>query len=451
MFKKILFLFLLISSTIYAQHNIKGEMKPAGNFEWIALYQLQGAKQNYIVNTTIKNGIFTVNIPAKATPGMYRLVYNIEQRLFIDIIYNNENVEFIFNPNNPSQTIEFTASNENKIHNRYLNDTGRIQQKLDSLQVVYFSNDGQGDALVKQYTTYALKLKSLQQQFEKESAKKLVQHYIKAGARFNPEKPIKDPATYLNQIKSHFFDAIDFSNPVLLNSTLINNKINDFIFYLDTATDEATLTKLRKKAITTVLHKIKGNPALSKDIQEGLLYNFSQQQNVELAQFLLTAHYGKLPAHLQDLAFIKDVKGQLKTAVGMQVPDFTWTENRTEKSLYNLKSSNYYMVVFWSSTCAHCLKEVPIVYDYLKDRKDIQVLAIGLEDEKSKTGWENIINSYPKWTHIYGEHKWKNKIARAYGIHATPTYIILDKDKKVLAKPDDFNKMEQFFKEQESK
>ena len=443
MFKKLVFLFLFVSLVSNAQHTIKGELKPAGNFEWLIMYQLQGAKQNYIVDTKIKDGQFTIVIPEQVKPGVYRLIYNLKNRLFVDIIYNNEDIEFTLNPDFPSQTIEFISSDENKMYTQYLNETSTAQQKLDSLQIAYFSAKTQVEKknIEKKYSTHFSKLKDLQQWFEKESEQKLVYNFIKAMARFNAEKPIKEPETYLNDVKNHFFDTIDFSDEILLNSTIINTKINDFIFYLDNSDDKTTLLKLRKKAIETVLIKIKENKNLTKNIQEGLLYNFVQQQNVELTKFILTEHYEKLPSNYQDLAFIKDIKGQLRTAVGMQVPNFTWKE----KNLYSLKESKYYIVIFWSSTCGHCLKELPVVYTYLKDRKDVQVLAIGLEDEKSKIGWIDEVHYYPKWIHILGKNKWKNKIARAYGIHATPTYIILDKEKKVLAKPDDFKALEAFF------
>ena len=39
---------------------------------------------------------------------------------------------------------------------------------------------------------------------------------------------------------------------------------------------------------------------------------------------------------------------------------------------------------------------------------------------------------------ILGLGKWENKIGDTYGINATPTYFVLDKDKKIVAKPEDF-------------
>jgi len=136
MLKKI-FLLLLFTTAINAQHVVKGKMKPIGNYTWIILYQLQGAKQNYITNTNVTNGEFTIAIPDKTPKGIYRMVYDIKNRLFLDFIYDNENVTLSFNPKHPTRYIEFTESENNKLYHAYLEAITSTQQKLDSLQVSY--------------------------------------------------------------------------------------------------------------------------------------------------------------------------------------------------------------------------------------------------------------------------------------------------------------------------
>ena len=50
------------------------------------------------------------------------------------------------------------------------------------------------------------------------------------------------------------------------------------------------------------------------------------------------------------------------------------------------------------------------------------------------------------WHHVLGLNKWENKIARNYNIISTPTYFILNKDKKIIAKPDHFKDIKALFK-----
>lgn len=446
MFKKIFILLLIFSSGIQAQYTIKGQMDPSLDYSWVALYQLQGAKQNYKANTGINKGEFTLTMPARSESGIYRLLYDLENKLFVDIIYNKENISLTFNPRFPNKKIKFNESEENILYQDYLEAISKPQHQLDSLQVAYFNTVDieERDHISELYYHNHAQLLKTQQHFERISEGKLAKHFIKASARYNSAKPISEPTVYLEEMKIHFFDFLDLNNPALLNSTFINDKINDYIFYLNTSEDKTTQIELQRAAITNVLNRIRSNDSLAKDIEEGLLYTFAQQENIEMVNFLIN-QYLQLPKDFQDVPFINEIKFQLKTAVGMLVPNISWTQNNTTKDLYDLDNANTYIVVFWSSTCSHCLKEMPVLYDYLKNNQQTQVIAVGLEDDDSKTGWQEEITKYPKFINVYGENKWENKHAIDYGVNATPTFFVLDAKKKVLAKPNDVDELKMFF------
>jgi len=92
MLKNLILFILLLSVGANAQHNIKGQMDPPSDFKWIMLYQLQGAKQEYIANAEIKDGHFGFAMADSLQTGIYRLVYDLQSNLFIDVIYNKENI-----------------------------------------------------------------------------------------------------------------------------------------------------------------------------------------------------------------------------------------------------------------------------------------------------------------------------------------------------------------------
>ncbi len=288
-------------------------------------------------------------------------------------------------------------------------------------------------------------MKKAQEGFELESTDKIASHFIKANARYTTQKPIEKPQDYLNSVKTHFFDFVDFNDTILLNSTFINDKIIDYIFYLNSSEDTEINTKLQKEAISTVITKIGDNHSFAKDLEESLLYNFTQQQNVPMAKYILENHYNKLPISLQDIAFKKDMKAQLKTVIGNKAPNILWTDNGVSNDLYSLTNAEYYVVVFWSSSCGHCLKEMPILYDFLKDNTKTKVIAVGLEKEETKSDWETLIVDYKEFIHVYGANKWKNKFAREYGVNSTPSFFVLDANKKIIAKPDDVAELKVFF------
>ena len=445
MIKKLLVVLLLISSISHAQYSVKGELQRHQNYPWMVLYQLKGSDQNYIAYDSIKKGQFSIAIPANQTPGLYRLMYDVKNQAYVDFIFDNENVELTFDPINPIKTIEFTESENNKVYQDYLRTIQPIQQELDSLQVAYFSTRDK-TTTESHYKKKNSELNAAQNYYEKLASTKLASHFIKANKRFYEVTPILKPKDYLTSVQSHFFDNIDFNNKSLQASTFIHDKINEFIFYLNSADDPAQLTKLRKESITTVLTNIGTNYSLSKDIQEGLLFAYAEQENITLVNYMLN-NYLRLPREFQDINFINDIKGQLKTSVGVTVPNISWEENGVKKSLHSLKVAEKYVIVFWSSTCGHCLQEMPVLYNYLKANAKVKVIAIGLEDNDSKAGWQTMIKKYPNFFHVYGKGKWNNEYASNYGVNATPSFYVLDAQKKVLAKPDDVKELKVFFGE----
>jgi len=440
MLKKFLLLILLTNTFINAQRTITGKMQPNGEYEWMILYHMQGAKQNYIANADITDGEFSFNMADSLEVGIYRLVYDLQNQLFVDVIYNNEDIAFTFNPENPNQEIKFTASEENNLYYTYLNNIAVPQYQLDSLQVAYFNTSDKNN-ISSLYQKKQINLSKIQQQFEGQSKGKLAYHFIKASGRYNPEKPIEKPTAYLKSTKSHFFDNVDFMDKTLLNSTFITDKINDYIFYLNASDDAYVNTQLKKEAIVTVITKIGDNYSMAKDIEEVLLYNFTQQQNVPIVRFILDNYYSKLPSSYQDSAFIKDVEAKIKTALGNKAPNISWPDD----NLHNLNGFDNYVIVFWSTQCGHCLKEIPVLYDSLKDNAKTKVIAIGMEEKVSKPVWEKMVLNYPNFINVYGVNKWQNEFAQEYGIHSTPTYLVLDADKNIIAKPDDVGALKVFF------
>jgi len=172
------------------------------------------------------------------------------------------------------------------------------------------------------------------------------------------------------------------------------------------------------------------------------LKRFSKKDNKTITQFLLTNYFDNLPKSEQDLAYKKSISEKIKTAVNAKAPDITWQDFSGNHSLYKLTGAKYYLVLFWSSTCSHCLRQVPLLYNFMKDKKGIKVVAVGLENGPNP--WNKEMNKYPKFIQVFGKNHWQNKFAKAYNIHATPTYIMLDANKKIIGKPYSLDDLEKY-------
>ncbi len=455
MLRKVIFGFacFLFGLSLTAQDTIKGQMKPVKEYSWVILYQLKGVHQQYIANATVDNGKFELVIPKGKETGMYRILYDNKKNLFLDFIYNHENVDVVFHPDYPSVLAEYKKSDENKFYQKYLDVISEDFNALDSAQVAYFQvkNDDSDNELNAFYHKKLKQTIATQKDFENQAKEKLAYHFVKANNRYYARNLIKETNQYMDTLRMHYFDYIDFNDSVLERSSFFMDRIIDYITYLHTSNYAKKTNELQKKAIKDVLQKI-DKITLKKDIIESFLFMYAQQENKEITDYIFKNYYNKLPLNLQDAEFKVMIKDFFKTTIGEKAPQIAWDVYGKKYDLYSLPENEYYVVLFWSSTCSHCLKEVPKFNTFLKEKKNITTVAVGLESDESKADWKELTFDLENIKHhVLGLGKWQNKYSRDYGITGTPSYFILDKDKKIIAKPYDLKALEEFFEKESLK
>ena len=436
---------ILFSQIVFGQNYVKGTMNPVNNqFKWVILYQLKGAEQIYIGNSTLNDGAFNIAIPSTAPAGLYRLTFKMDQKSQINFIYNKQNVEVTFNPLKPTESVKFLTSDENILYSNYLKTSFKLQHKLDSLQLAYFNKNKKYELKVisKKYKSLLLKYKNFQKENETKSNGWVSNHYIIAGQNYYPSHLLNTPQEFLNSKKQHYFDFINFEDEVLKNSIFITEKVIEYIFYRSISDDVEVQNKLYEKSIKELMVLVGNDNQLKSDILTTILYNFIQVENATLMEDVLNNYYIKLPKEFQNVEVIQKAKSKLKLAIGKTAPEITWEENGVTKKLSDINIADYYILVFWSTGCSHCLHEIPLLYTFSKTLKNVHVIGFTLENDD--VGFKKYAPMYPEWTNILGLKRWENAIAKDYQITSTPTYFILDKNKKIIAKPYDFEAFKKY-------
>ncbi|WP_139957286.1 TlpA disulfide reductase family protein [Flavicella sediminum] len=437
------FLFaLLMSFFSQAQFSIEGTLQPKNDeLTWAMLYQMKDGRQHYLKNTKIKDGSFKFEIPEDSKKGMYRVVYRLKGEGFVDFLFNKENVKFSFDPAYAEGTSVFETSRENKTYQNYLQNIYGVQQYIDSLQVAYFR--GPNEASEELYVEGLVILKQTQAQHESLSEGMLAHDFIKASQRYNSETISKSPQTYLKNIKENFFQHIDFENTALQESSFLVDRVMDYVFHINYSKDPKVQSRLYREAVENIL-LIPKKQELKRDLIQILIEEFVKFEETAEVRFLFENYYDLLPKELQKQDYKAETLARIAVSIGNKAPEITWEEDKKEFKLSELNSSKNYVVVFWSTGCSHCKKQLPEMYTYMKDFKDIAVIAVGLE-EKSKT-WKSLVKDFKGWHHVLGLNKWENETARSYGVTGTPSYFVLDKDKKIIAKPDNFRDLAKVLK-----
>ncbi|MDB4205365.1 AhpC/TSA family protein [Polaribacter sp.] len=440
--KKIALLIILISSFAQAQFTINGTLTHSLDTDWVVLYRIEGSKQKFVQNTTMTKdtlfikgkmqtiGTFNFELPATAEASSYRISYRTRGTSFVDFIFNKENVSFTFHPDYPEQTILFSESKENITYKNYLKDIFAQQQKLDSLQVAAIRNPKLN--LKKDYKTALIKIDSAQQSSLENTQQLYIYPFVKASFRVNPPELKTNVKEYMSAILDTFFEPIDFSNQALVNSSFLLNRVTDYVFYLNYSEDATTQQALYKSAVEIVFTKIEDS-VFKKNIIEFLIEKFEEKNNLRMIDFLFENYYDALPASLQNAKFKSEKVKLLATAIGRIAPDFSWKEHGKDFQLSTLNDAKNYLLVFWSTGCSHCLKEIPELYTFLQDKNNLKVIAFAMENNEVR--WKILKATLPNWHHVLGLNKWENKTAKAYNINATPNYFLLDATKKIIAKP----------------
>jgi len=442
MLKKFIYIFICFLSveTAFAQHTITGQLKPVGDYKTMLLYKTEGAFQYYKASSKIDSlGLFGFALPKEFENGSYRLVYDTRNNLYANIIYNNEDISFVFNPKDLINSIYFYNSEENTLFFDYVRTINKKYLALDSVQKAYYETPTY--ELEKLYIFKRGEVDAYQNYFETESKGKVVNHFIKAFKKYLSKTPLKSDKEYYALLKENYLNSIDFQDTVLRNSSFILDRLIEYVFDLNELIARKNNADLDVKMVDKALEKIEPSKfkneiiySLTSSAFDPYLSNYDK-----LLDYIYNKYYIKLPSEAKTESFTEMVKLKLNAIVGKQAPMINFDKG----NLYEIKEDTTF-VIFWSSTCSHCLKEVPKVYDALKSRKNIKIVMIGLEDEYSD--WENVSRIFPNTIQKRANGKWKNKTAIAYNIKGTPAYFVLDRNKKIIAKPDHLKDVASFFK-----
>jgi thiol-disulfide isomerase/thioredoxin len=133
--------------------------------------------------------------------------------------------------------------------------------------------------------------------------------------------------------------------------------------------------------------------------------------------------------------------------LGLPAPILVLNDLQDKKfALHNLKAS-YTLIAFWDPTCGHCKVEIPkldSIYKASWKTLNVKVLSVNI-NPKEITAWKNFIKEHQleDWQHGYQTEEDLNKeiregkpttIRQLYDVFKTPTFYLLDKNKKIIAK-----------------
>ncbi|NCO63951.1 MAG: TlpA family protein disulfide reductase [Flavobacteriales bacterium] len=436
MLKRVIFLVFLLPSFLFSQHTIKGTFTNAKDYKYALLYKILPLSTSYIGNAEINaDGTFLLNLDESVSAGMYKIVYAMPKEDYnFDVIYNaKEDIEFTFDA---EKGITYQESIENKLVTGYTSSMSMISQSIGN----FFRQQSKDTlALMAIFKTQ----RETQKSFEEAAKGTIALEFIKANEPYIPET-VEDLETYINNLEIHFFDHVDFNNITLQSSDFLVERMYNYV--LGMGKDTPDISANYKKNIDDFCLAMNNAPLTIKSSLLLQLWQSMADSDFEsVANYITDTYLINVAKALNDQVLIDGLIQFKNTSKESKAPDFYLDNPKNQKKLSDLNGSEYYVLVFWSSSCSHCLNEIPQLRAFKETLKEgkLKVVAIGLEDDDKN--WTVKIKEFPDFIHVLGLGKWDNEIGNMYDIKATPTYFVLDKNKRIVAKPKDIEALKSFF------
>ena len=447
--------FLLSAFFAYAQDSIVVSGQFVGNTKYAKVLMKKFEVGSFPVGgAAIKDEKFTLTLPPDIEPGVYRFQYAAAQgEQYVDIIINGQEkeIDFTLEANDELALPTFNASEENRKWYAYLAEDRNQLVRIDLLNQFINAYPNANAKVVKAAEQEWEDEKDLYWKrfnaFTEENANTWACEMV-ANRPFIFTNPKDDPRIQDFDKRAQFWHGFDASNPKLINTPLYTEHILNYLRYwmnpnMDFSAEDRT--EGFKKSVDVIIRKFSDNEQTHEFAYEYLTMGFKEIGEEEVLQYL-DENYSDLAEQCFDdvekSEFDKRMEGYAAMKVGNKAPDFELSvksgalslskgEKSKVQSLYDIKAENT-LVVFWSSTCPHCMEEMPKLNEWAAENPAVKVVAVSID--VSEDSYTHAIQGYPNLIHTCDYKGWDTEAAEKYFVVATPTFILLDKDKKILGK-----------------
>lgn len=390
------------------------------------------------------NGIHRFVLEESISPGVYRILYNIKkpQTDYLDVIINKQDslvaIELVQTARG-KLAVSVRHSTENKRYYNYLKDKSRDIEKLSYLKKYLDIASNQPskedeklmNEVVNNYEATVRRLDVERETFIKQKDFHWSNLLVVSSLDFIPSI---DGEVHLD-LDAHYdsyWQRLPTLNEDLLQTPLARELIQSYfryyLFHEKYGEDIAVL----KSAVDKTLGSFEHNAALYKFAIEELQAGFKSLDHTELLQYV-DVNYAANAAQcvlsgIDDPAFQQRLKKYESFKKGAAVPDIAFPD----EGILSLKdiAEKYVVLIFHSSSCPHCLQQIPEVYKALSKKQQVKMVSILLDHRVED--YNRVKAAYPEMLHYSALNGWEGKVADAYFIQATPTYFLLDEHRNLI-------------------
>jgi len=405
--------------------------------QYLVLYRTWGAEHIPIDSALVsKRGVFRFK-DAFRPSGYYRVGFGDDQvDLILSPIESTAHFVFTGSPLREHLQVKFSLENQRLWEFKFASRDAQAQaQRIASQRMVTDPRDS--DALLRL---------SAEEESVKSRLSQTLDHLVMQDSGSYFAKTIladKRLVEALPEGPKAVRDAMDWGDASLVRSSVYPRAI---MAILQSATP--AMPQVLVNAADSIMAWAAADTncwAFAREQLIGIFVTYGPDEVVQhMVDEYVTGSSAIVPADEKLLSLVAE---QLKAAVGSVAPSTMLPSPNSGQAielLTEVSQHRFTVLFFYSSTCDHCHDEMgPLnsVYDSWA-AKGLQVLGIALDNDENefKTTIQERGLRFPCFSELKA---WGSPAARAFAVRATPSFILLNHDGRIVAKPHDTLELEQ--------
>ncbi len=434
-----------------------GQPTISGTFPQLANQQIKlegfNGFETYEIGNTQANaqGEFTLNYKTSDT-GMGYLVAK-DEKPFIVVLSGNDIVlkgEAFSMP----QSVKIINGKENQFFAQYASEHPRREQTLSAW--VYLEKIYQKDSLfAKQKTPLTAILQEKKRIQEEDSAflaglpsDSYIKWYLPLRKTVSAVSTIAQYRTKEIPGTIAFFRNIDYTDSRLQKSGLLRDVIDSHFWLIENSGRPLDSVYVEMKiSIDKIMQNLITDEQKLNEISDYLFKLLEKRSLFDASEYLALKLLNENSCTLNN-----DLSSQLESYRAMKkgntAPDITFTGDliapdrgkNMPKKLSDLKSE-YTVVVFGASWCPQCPKELAQMTQLYKKWKQNGVEVVYISLDENKQTFNKFASHFP-FISMCDYQKWKSPVVNDYYVFATPTLYLLDKNRRILLRPNSAKHMD---------
>ncbi|MEZ4756120.1 MAG: TlpA disulfide reductase family protein [Flavobacteriales bacterium] len=419
---------LALCLTTQAQR-ITGQLRSSGGPDTVALLATIGHALQPVASAPVnKHGRFTFP-QLHLEVGFYKLALNDTDRVDLILGPHDPEVHLSFTGTPLQEHITVDVSTENIVLWRYKAISRSHQQALAAIRAERLAASPRDADLLEELTAReqaadAAKMRELDALIEAHPASYFA-YAVTVDRRLMAALP---------QGLQAWRDAADLCDRRLLRSNLFAKVV---LGNLQLGADRPL-----EQVCDELLAQCRTDSLVWSAMRAQLLDLFNTHGPDLVAQYLVDRYVaGADAAWMLDPWTRKTMERRIACSIGAQVSasdPWPFRSGGVERTDQVLGRAPLTLVFFFSSTCGHCHEEMPGV-EALHQRyvaAGLQVVGVALDTDSTElaaTVREKSL-TFPVASSFIA---WGEPLAKAWGVNATPSLILLDRERRILAKPFD--------------